>query len=34
MGNRLRLATILCAFWWIPAQADEPASQETVQSDI
>ena len=34
MGNRLRLAAILCAFWWIPAQADEPASQETVQSDI
>ena len=30
----LRLAAILLALWCMPAQADDPAPQETIQSDI
>jgi uncharacterized protein (TIGR02186 family) len=34
MGHKLSLAVALVALWWMPAQAEEPPSQETVQSDI
>jgi uncharacterized protein (TIGR02186 family) len=34
MGHKLSLAAALFALWWAPAQAEEPPSQETVQSDI
>jgi uncharacterized protein (TIGR02186 family) len=34
MANRFCLAVALLALWWAPAKADEPLSQETVQSDI
>jgi uncharacterized protein (TIGR02186 family) len=34
MDAKLCLAAALLALWWAPARAEEPPSQETVQSDI
>jgi uncharacterized protein (TIGR02186 family) len=34
MGHKLTVAAALFALCWAPAQAEEPSSQETVQSDI
>jgi hypothetical protein len=34
MEAKLCLAAALLALWWAPARAEEPPSQETVQSDI
>lgn len=34
MRDTLRLALVLLALWWAPAEAADPAPSETVQSDI